>query len=193
MANSLNVCSWAQSDPVMKDYHDKEWCVPNHDDTYLFEMLNLEGAQAGLSWLTILKKREGYRKAFHQFDISTCAVLTDAELEQIAITGEVVRHRLKINAVRSNAIATQKVQEEFGSLATYVWHFTDHERKINHWDSVGQMPTRNDLSEIISKDMKKRGFKFVGPVIIYSYLQAVGIVDDHVITCPFHSEARDGS
>lgn len=187
MENSSIICSWAQSDPIMRNYHDKEWCVPNQDDTYLFEMLNLEGAQAGLSWITILKKREGYRKAFHHFEINTCAAMMDTELEQIALTGEVVRHRLKINAVRSNAIAAQKVQQEFGSFANYIWQFSDHKQIINHWSSVGQMPTQNELSEIISKDLKKRGFKFVGPVIIYSYLQAIGMIDDHVVTCPYHS------
>ncbi|WP_318502909.1 DNA-3-methyladenine glycosylase I [Bacillus sp. T3] len=181
------ICAWAQSNPLMKEYHDKEWGVPSHDDTYLFELLNLEGAQSGLSWLIILKKRDGYRKAFRDFDINACATLTDEELEQIVTTGEVVRHPLKIKAVRANAIAAQKVQEEFGSLSNYVWHFTNSKRIINSWTSVDQLPAKSELSEQISKDMKKRGFKFVGPVTIYSYLQAIGIIDDHIITCPYYS------
>lgn len=187
MDNSEKICAWAQSNPLMQEYHDKEWGVPNHEDTYLFEMLNLEGAQSGLSWMTILKKREGYRKAFRGFDINACAALTDEELEQIVTSGEVVRHRLKIKAVVSNAIAAQKVQQEFGSLSKYVWHFTDSKRIINRWTSVDQLPAKSELSEQISKDMKKRGFKFVGPITIYSYLQAIGIINDHIITCPYHS------
>lgn len=190
MNQSDKICTWAQSNPIMREYHDQEWCVPNYDDTYLFELLNLEGAQAGLSWQIILNKREGYRKAFHQFDIDTCAALTDEELEQIIKTGEVVRHPLKVKAVRSNAIAAQKVAHEFGSFSNYIWSFTDSKRIINHWTSADQLPASNQLSEKISKDLKKRGFKFVGPVIIYSYLQAVGIVDDHVVTCPYHSENK---
>lgn len=184
------ICSWAQSNSLMREYHDNEWGVPNYDDRYLFEMLNLEGAQAGLSWMTILNKREGYRNAFHQFDINVCAAMTDIELEEIVKNGEVVRHSLKINAVRANAIAAQKVIQEYGDFAHYVWNFVDFKPIINHWNSVGQLPAKNELSEQISKDMKKRGFKFVGPITIYSYLQAVGIIDDHIITCPCHSENK---
>ncbi|GGE30089.1 DNA-3-methyladenine glycosylase I [Pullulanibacillus camelliae] len=183
-------CSWAQSDPIMMTYHDQEWGVPSHDDTYLFEMLNLEGAQAGLSWITILKKREGYRKAFRHFDIDQCAALSDAELDEILSTGEIIRNRLKVKAVRSNAISVQKIQEDFGSFSNYMWQFTDFKPIINHWTSVTQMPAQDALSEKISKDLKKRGFKFVGPVIIYSYLQAIGMIDDHVITCPSHTENK---
>lgn len=190
MNNTDSVCSWAQLNPLMREYHDHEWGVPSFDDTYLFEMLNLEGAQAGLSWQIILNKRDGYRKAFQGFEIDVCAAMTDDELEQITLTGEVVRHSLKIKAVRSNAIAAQRVISEFGSFAKYVWHFTDNKRIINHWTTVKQLPAKDELSEKISKDMKKRGFKFVGPVTIYSYLQAIGIIDDHVVTCPYHSEIK---
>ncbi|MEW8987192.1 MAG: DNA-3-methyladenine glycosylase I, partial [Bacillus sp. (in: firmicutes)] len=124
----------------------------------------------------------------HGFTINLCASMTDNELEEVALTGEVVRHRLKIKAVRSNALAAKKVIGEFGSFAKYVWHFTDGQRIINHWTAVEELPAQSELSVKISKDMKKRGFKFVGPVTIYSYLQAIGIIDDHVVTCPYHSE-----
>lgn len=190
MDHSDQICAWAQSNSLMREYHNQEWGVPNYQDNYLFEMLNLEGAQSGLSWLTILKKREGYRKAFHQFDISVCAEMTDEELAEIVKNGEVVRHPLKINSVRSNAIAAQKVIKEYGNFADYVWHFTDFKRQVNKWTATEQLPAKSELSEQISKDMKKRGFKFVGPVTIYSFLQAVGIIDDHVITCPYHSTKK---
>ncbi|WP_099221350.1 DNA-3-methyladenine glycosylase I [Listeria costaricensis] len=180
-------CSWAENDAVMKDYHDKEWCVPSHDDRYIFEMLNLEGAQAGLSWRTILLKRAGYQKAFHHFEVDRCAVLSEEELTDIRENGEVIRNRLKIQAVRKNAKAAQKVMAEFGSLDAYFWHFTKGERIVNHWTDSSEMPAQSPLSETISKDLKKRGFSFVGPVIIYSFLQAIGIIDDHEVSCPCHS------
>jgi len=184
-------CSWTQSDPIKIAYHDQEWGIPSYDDTYLFELLNLEGAQAGLSWITILKKREGYRKTFHHFNINQCASLSNTELCEILATGEIIRNRLKVEAVRNNAIATQKIQESFGSFSDYIWQFTDFQPIVNHWTSTTQTPVQNTLSEKISKDLKQRGFKFVGPIIIYSYLQAIGIIDDHVITCPFHTENRN--
>ncbi|MCP3027129.1 DNA-3-methyladenine glycosylase I [Halobacillus sp. A5] len=185
-----SICPWAQSDPEMTHYHNTEWGRPGYDDSHLFEMLNLEGAQAGLSWRTILHKREGYRRAFHQFDIDRCAVLTEAELEAIREAGEVVRHPQKIKAVRTNALAAQKIQEEFGSLSNYIWQFTDHNRIINHRMDSSDIPAKDELSTKISKDLKKRGFTFVGPVTIYSFLQAVGIIDDHLTTCPYHTDNK---
>ncbi len=183
-------CPWAESGSLMKQYHDQEWGIPSKDDTYLFEMLNLEGAQAGLSWSTILNKREGYRQAFHHFDIDRCAAMSDDDLEKILSTGEVVRHRLKINAVRKNAMAAQRAAKEFGSFSAYVWQFSDQKQIVNHWDEAGQVPAQNDMSVVISKDMKKQGFTFVGPVIIYSFLQAIGVYDDHLTTCPCHTDNR---
>ncbi|WP_181350824.1 DNA-3-methyladenine glycosylase I [Thalassobacillus sp. CUG 92003] len=183
-----SICPWAKSDATMIHYHNTEWGRPSHDDTYLFEMINLEGAQAGLSWKTILHKREGYRRAFYNFDIEQCAALSESDLEHILETGEVVRHPQKIKAVKSNALAAQRIQQEFGSLSDYIWQFTDHKRIISHHENMSAIPAKDELSEKISKDLKKRGFKFVGPVIVYSYLQAIGVIDDHLTTCPYHTE-----
>lgn len=183
-------CNWAKSSEREQVYHDEEWCVPSYDDRYLFEMLNLEGAQAGLSWRTILDKREAYKQAFANFDIETCAHFSEDDLEQLRQNEGIIRNRLKIRAVQTNAEAALKVQAEFGSFSSYVWHFTDHKRIIHHFENESEVPAQNELSERVSRDMKKRGFKFVGPVIIYSYLQAVGVLDDHVVSCPFHSLNR---
>ncbi|MBC1912904.1 DNA-3-methyladenine glycosylase I [Listeria booriae] len=183
-------CGWAMNDSVEQVYHDNEWGIPSHDERYLFEMLNLEGAQAGLSWRLILNKRAAYKAAFHDFDPDKCAMLTDEELEHIRETAEIVRNKLKIRGVRKNAVAFLKVQAEFGSFGSYIWGFTDGKQIVNHWTDMSQMPAQTALSERISKDLKKRGFIFVGPVIIYSYLQAIGMIDDHVITCPYHTENR---
>lgn len=184
-------CGWAMNDTVEQVYHDKEWGVPSRDEQYLFEMLNLEGAQAGLSWRLILTKRPAYKEAFHQFDPDKCARMKDEELEHIRETAAIVKNKLKIGGVRKNAIAFLKVQAEFGSFANYIWGYSDGKPIINHWTDMSQMPAKNDLSERISKDLKKRGFIFVGPVIIYSYLQAIGMIDDHVITCPYHTKNRN--
>ncbi|EUJ32838.1 hypothetical protein MFLO_06094 [Listeria floridensis FSL S10-1187] len=183
-------CNWAKSSPLMQAYHDEEWCVPSYDDRYLFEMLNLEGAQAGLSWQTIINKRVHYQEAFADFDIDFCAALTDDDLEQLRNNEKIIRNRAKIKAVRDNAQAVLKVQQEFGSFSNYMWHFTEGNRVIHELLSDAEMPAKTELSEAISRDMKKRGFKFVGPVIIYSYLQAIGIVDDHVLSCPLHATAK---
>ncbi|WP_088815212.1 MULTISPECIES: DNA-3-methyladenine glycosylase I [Listeria] len=182
-------CSWAANgDAVMLAYHDDEWCKPSYEDTYLFELLNLEGAQAGLSWRTILNKRAGYQEAFLQFDIDACAKLTDEELADIVSNAAIIRNKAKVNAVRTNAQATQKVQAEFGSFSKYMWHFTD-DKVMNHQLSENQeMPAKDELSERVSKDMKKRGFKFVGPVIVYSYLQAIGVINDHAVTCAYNQQ-----
>ncbi|MBC1520977.1 DNA-3-methyladenine glycosylase I [Listeria aquatica] len=180
-------CNWAKSSEREQQYHDEEWCVPSYDDRYLFEMLNLEGAQAGLSWRTILNKREAYKRAFAHFDIEKCANLSEEELEELRHDEGIIRNRLKIQAVKTNAKAALKVQAEFGSFSSYIWHFTSHKRVIHQFESEADMPAQDELSERVSRDMKKRGFKFVGPVIIYSYLQAVGVLDDHVLSCPLHS------
>ncbi len=186
----MSTCLWPGKNQTMQQYHDNEWCVQSHDDTYIFEMLTLEGAQAGLSWNTILAKRDEYRRAFHDFDITYCSRLTDEELEMIRDNYGIIKNMLKINSVRSNAIAIAKVQLEFESFSNYLWSFVDHSPVINQWEFEGQVPAQTALSERISKDLKKRGFKFVGPVIIYSFLQAIGMVDDHIKSCPYHSGNR---
>ena len=183
-------CLWPGKNEMMVLYHDHEWCVPSHDDAYLFEMLILEGAQAGLSWNTVLAKREEYRKAFHNFDLSYCAGLTDEEIETIRERYNVIKNGLKLRSVRNNALAIIKLKKEYGSFSKFLWGYVDDKPIINNWDCDEQMPAKSELSERISKDLKKRGFQFVGPVIIYSFLQAVGIVDDHIRTCPFHTWNR---
>lgn len=185
-----SVCSWAKTSELMRVYHDTEWCRPNDDDRYIFEMLVLEGAQAGLSWSIILNKREEYRKAFNNFDIQYCANLTDQDIDHILLNTEVVKYRLKISSVRSNALAAIAVQREFGSLSNYLWSYVDHKPMISNWINESQMPSQTDLSRKISKDLKKKGFKFVGPVTIYSFMQAIGMVDDHITNCPYHTKNR---
>ncbi len=176
-------CAWASSHALLQEYHDTEWCVPSHDDRYIFEILTLEGAQAGLSWLTILKRRNAYRKAFHQFSIAGCAVMTDEELEQILCQKEVIANRRKVYSVRANAQAIQHIQHQYGSFAAYLWKYTDDKVLCAHWDAESDVPAASPLSQQISRDLKQRGFQFVGPVIIYSFLQAIGILDDHIETC----------
>ena len=183
-------CSWPGQNEIMRAYHDKEWCVPSFNDTYIFEMLNLEGAQAGLSWSIVLAKREEYKKAFRDFDIEYCAQLSDVELETIRQNYNIIKNLAKIKAVRSNALAVLKLKKEIRSFSDFLWSYVDFKPVINQWTIEGQVPAKNDLSEKISKDLKKRGFKFVGPVIVYSFLQAIGMVDDHVVTCSHHSANR---
>ncbi len=186
----MSICLWAAGNQIMQQYHDNEWCVPSHEDSYIFEMLILEGAQAGLSWNTILSKREEYKKAFHDFDIAYCSKLTDEDMDTIKDKYGVIKNRSKLYSVRSNAVAAAKLQTEYGSFSNYLWGFVDDKPVINSWESEGQVPARTVLSERISNDLKKRGFKFVGPVIIYSFMQAIGMVDDHIATCPYHSGRR---
>lgn len=185
------ICAWARNDEKERIYHNTEWGFPSYDDTYLFELINLEGAQAGLSWKTILHKRSAYRKAFWGFDINRCAAMTDEEINVILQNPGIIRNKLKVNGVRKNAKGAIRLQEEFGNLANYFWQFVDNEPIINHRKTETEVPAKNELSEKISKDLRKRGFTFVGPVIIYSYLQAIGIIDDHVTTCPYHTENRN--
>ncbi|WP_407311518.1 DNA-3-methyladenine glycosylase I [Desulfosporosinus sp. SB140] len=186
----MGVCLWPGNNELMKRYHDNEWCVPSHDDAYIFEMLTLEGAQAGLSWNTVLGKREDYQRAFHHFEIAYCSTLTDEALEIIAERYNVIKNRSKLRSVRNNALAVLNIQKEFGSLANFLWNYVGGNPVINSWESEGQVPAQTPLSEQISKDLKKRGFKFVGPVIVYSFMQAIGLVDDHIRTCPCHSLNR---
>ena len=182
--NNNNRCGWAKGEKDIL-YHDTEWGVPSHDDGYIFEMLILEGFQAGLSWNTILQKRENFRKAFDNFDYSKIAEYNETKLKELLKNEGIIRNRLKINSTVTNALAFMKIQEEFGSFAKYIWNFIDNKRIINKWKELSEVPATSELSDKISKDLKKRGFKFVGSTIIYSFLQAIGIIDDHLISCPY--------
>jgi DNA-3-methyladenine glycosylase I len=176
-------CEWCGDDPLYVAYHDDEWGVPAHDDRHLFEMLILEGAQAGLSWSTILKKRENYRKAFDNFDVKKIAKYEKAKVAKLLADSGIVRNRLKIAATIQNARAFLDVQKEFGSFDRYIWQFVDGKPKKNKWKSLKQIPPKTAESDAMSKDLKKRGFSFVGSTICYAFMQAVGMVNDHVVTC----------
>jgi DNA-3-methyladenine glycosylase I len=165
------------------EYHDTEWGVPVHDDQHLFEMLILEGAQAGLSWETILKRREGYRKAFHQFDPRKVALMSDNELEALRENPEIIRNKLKIFTARRNALVFLKIQQEFGSFDNYIWSFVGGKQIINHPTRLADIPPTTRESDALSKDLKKRGMSFVGSVIIYAFMQAIGMVNDHMVEC----------
>jgi DNA-3-methyladenine glycosylase I len=173
----------------MRDYHDTEWGVPLHDDTRLFEFLVLEGAQAGLSWSTVLNKREAYRRAFHGFDIARVARMSDAALNKLLQNPQIIRNRLKVYSARNNARVALKVSAEFGSLDAYFWSFVDGKPIRNRWRGRADVPARTELSDRLSSDMKKRGFNFVGSTIIYSHMQATGVVNDHYVGCFRHKEA----
>ncbi len=164
-------------------YHDEEWGVPNHDDRHLFEMLILEGAQAGLSWETILKRRKAYQQAFHHFDPKKVAKMTDEHLNQLLQNEGIIRNRLKVYAARRNAIAFLEIQKEFGSFDHYLWSYVNHTPLINKWINFGEVPISTPESIALSKDLKKRGMTFVGPTIMYAYMQAVGLVNDHLCDC----------
>ncbi|MBS1723694.1 MAG: DNA-3-methyladenine glycosylase I [Armatimonadetes bacterium] len=182
-------CSWAESEAMQK-YHDEEWGVPSRDDRHLFEMLILEGAQAGLSWSTILNRREGYRRAYHDFDPSQVAQFTSKDQERLLTDPGIVRNRAKVAASVKNARAFLEVQREHGSFATYLWAFVDGRPLQNHWTAMGQVPAVTDLATAISKDLQKRGFGFVGPTIIYAFMQAVGLVNDHLAECFRYEECK---
>lgn len=176
-------CSWAGDTPIYVDYHDNEWGRPTHDDRMLFEMLVLEGAQAGLSWLTILKKREAYREAFDGFDPAKVALYDEAKVEELMANAGIVRNRLKINAAVANAKAFLDVVGEFGSFDAFIWGYVGGEPIVNRRASQADVPATTPLSDRISKDLKKRGFKFVGSTIVYAYMQSIGMVNDHVVDC----------
>lgn len=181
-------CGWAGADPLYVAYHDEEWGVPVHDDRRLFEMLILEGAQAGLAWITILRKREHYRRAFDGFDPARVARYSDRRLEALLADPGIVRNRLKVAAARTNARAFLDVQEEFSSFDAYLWGFVGGEPVQNRWRTLGELPTRSAESDALGRDLKRRGFKFAGSTICYALMQAVGMVNDHVIGCFRHSQ-----
>jgi DNA-3-methyladenine glycosylase I len=181
-----NRCAWAGQDPIYQQYHDNEWGKAVHDDQVLFEFLILEGFQAGLSWITILKKRDNFRLAFDDFDYRKIATYDIAKKEELLLNTGIVRNRLKIDSSIINAKAFMAVQQEFGSFDAYIWAFVDHQPIYNHFDSMAQMPAKTPLSDQISKDLKKRGFKFIGSTIIYAFMQAIGMVNDHTRDCYLH-------
>lgn len=177
-------CPWAKS-PLDVAYHDNEWSVPvRGDDAKLFEMLTLEGAQAGLSWSTILNKREGYRRAFHGFDPHRVAQMDQRDVERLLGDAGIVRHRGKIESTLSNARAVLRAQRDVGSLSDYVWSFVDDRVVVNEWAGMGDVPSETETSRTLSKDLKKRGFRFVGPTTVYAFMQACGMVNDHLVSCP---------
>jgi DNA-3-methyladenine glycosylase I len=183
MSKTAQRCQWAGTDPLYQKYHDEEWGIPSHDDQHLFEMLILEGTQAGLSWLTILKKRENYRKAFDGFNAVKMANYSSDKIAALLQNPGIIRNRLKVNAAVNNARAFLKVYEEFPSFDAYIWRFVGGKPVINHWPTHAEVPVTTAESEAMSRDLKKRGFKFVGPTICYAYMQAVGMVNDHTRDC----------
>lgn len=188
--DTLIRCSWCGEDPLYVDYHDNEWGVPVHDDRRLFEMLILEGAQAGLSWLTILRKRENYRRAFAGFDIGKVARFTDEDCRRLQNDAGIVRNRLKIEAAVKNARAVLHIQDEFGSLASYLWGFVGHQPLQNSRQTMAEIPASTEQSDRMSRDLKKRGCNFVGSTICYAFMQAVGMVNDHLVGCFRFDEIR---
>lgn len=183
-------CGWVTADPLYLAYHDTEWGVPEYDDRKLFELLILEGAQAGLSWLTILKKRDNYREAFAHFQAKKIAAFTDADVARLLADAGIVRNRLKIAATIRNAQAFLVVQKEYGSFADYLWQFVGGQPKINAWSTLKSVPARTAESDAMSKDLVKRGFKFVGSTICYAFMQATGMVNDHVVECFRSTEGK---
>lgn len=183
-------CTWCGSDPLYVEYHDAEWGVPVRDDATLFEFLILEGAQAGLSWITILRKREGYRALFDGFDANKIARYSDKKLDKILLDARIVRNRLKVYGARKNARAFLAVQAEFGSFAEYIWGFVDGKPIQNRRKSLAEVPATSPESDRLSKDMKKRGFTFVGSTIMYAHMQATGMVNDHTVDCFRHKECQ---
>jgi DNA-3-methyladenine glycosylase I len=177
-------CEWVPAgDPLYAAYHDEEWGVPSHEDSHLYEMLTLEGAQAGLSWATILRKREGYRTAFAGFDATAVARLGPADVERLLGDPGIVRNRLKVESAISNARCVLAVQEELGSLDAYLWGFVGGEPLVGRWRTLGEIPAETAESRAMSRDLKRRGFRFVGPTICYAFMQATGLVNDHVVSC----------
>jgi DNA-3-methyladenine glycosylase I len=181
-------CPWCGNDPLYLAYHDHQWGVPVHDDNHLFEMLILEGAQAGLSWLTILRKRENYRQAFDLFAVEKVAAYSQDDVQRLLNNSGIVRNRLKIASAIKNGQGVLAIIEEFGSLDAFLWRYVEGIPRQNQWQSMAEVPTRTDLSDALSKDLKQRGFNFIGTTICYSFMQAIGMVNDHLVGCFRHGE-----
>ncbi|HGN1707313.1 TPA: DNA-3-methyladenine glycosylase I [Providencia rettgeri] len=176
-------CHWVNQDPEYIAYHDHEWGKPTYDNQRLFEMICLEGQQAGLSWYTILKKRQGYRDLFHQFDPKKIAMMNDNDVERLMLDPQIIRNRLKIKAIIDNAKAYLAMEDQGEDLSTFLWSFVNHQPIINNWNEPSQVPTETELSKSLSKALKKRGFKFVGSITCYAFMQATGMINDHLIGC----------
>ncbi len=184
-------CAWASADePLLLQYHDREWGVPVHSDRKHFEVLVLSGAQAGLNWSLVLKKRDGYRRAFDKFDPEKVARYSERKIQDLASDPEIIRNRMKIEAAVRNARAFLKIQEEFGDFDSYCWRFLGGRPKLNRWKTMRQIPATSPESDAFSKDLKRRGFSFVGPTVVYAYMQAVGMVNDHLVDCFRYREIR---
>ena len=181
--DKINRSSWCGDDPLYVDYHDKEWGTPVYDDPTLFEFLILETFQAGLSWITVLRKRENFRRAFDNFNYKKIAQYEEAKIQELLLDSGIIRNKLKVRATVSNAQAFMKVQEEFGSFSKYIWGFTGGKPIVNSFEKLSQVPANTPLSDKISKDLKKRGFKFVGTTVVYAHMQATGMVNDHITSC----------
>jgi DNA-3-methyladenine glycosylase I len=188
MENNKQTCSWPKGDPLLTKYHDTEWGVPLHNDKKLFEFLILEGFQAGLSWLTILRKRENFRKAFDKFDFNKVANYEQQKIDSLLQDSGIIRNKLKIESAVTNAKAFIGVRKEFGSFNKYIWGFTGGKPIQNEFESLEEIPAKTELSDLISKDLIKRGFKFVGSTIVYAHMQATGMVNDHIKSCFRHKE-----
>lgn len=184
-------CDWCGTDSLYIKYHDEEWGVPVKDDLTLFEFLILETFQAGLSWITVLKKREHFRSAFDGFDYQKIAKYNTQKLEQLMRNSSIIRNKLKIKAAVTNAIAFINIQNEWGSFSKYIWHFTNDTPIVNRWEKLSDIPAQTALSITVSKDLKKRGFKFVGPTVVYAHMQATGMVNDHLVSCFRHSACQE--
>lgn len=182
------ICAWARKTDIEHRYHDHEWGVPVDDERKLFEFVVLEGAQAGLSWLTILKRRDGYRRVFHDFDVARVAAMSEAEQAQALTDAGIIRNRAKVRSAVNNAAVFLRIQEEFGSFARYIWGFVNGQPIQNRWQAMSEIPARTELSDAIAKDLKQRGFSFMGSTIVYAHMQATGMVNDHVVDCPRHGE-----
>ncbi len=187
MWENKNGCTWPGNDPLMKEYHNEEWGVPVHDDRKLFEFLVLDAFQAGLSWRTVLYKRKNFAKAFARFNAAKVAKFTEADVGLLMQDTGIIRNRLKIQATITNAQRFLEVQKEFGSFDQYIWQFTGGKPLVNHWTDTSSIPSRSQESDAMSKDLQKRGFKFVGSTICYAFMQAAGMVNDHLVSCPRHT------
>jgi DNA-3-methyladenine glycosylase I len=183
----LNSCNWPGNDPLMIEYHDNEWGVPLHDDRKLFEFMVLDAFQAGLSWKTILHRREGFRQAFNNFEVRIIAFYTEEKIQELMLDTRIIRNQSKIRSTVTNAQAFIKVQKEFGSFNKYIWQFTGGKTKINKWTDLKQIPVKSSESDAMSKDLIKRGFKFCGSTICYAFMQAAGMVNDHMVYCHRHN------
>jgi len=188
----MNRCPWPGNNELYIKYHDEEWGVPVHDDRKHFEFLVLECFQAGLSWLTVLKKRENFREAFDNFDPEKVARYKEVKIEELMKNAAIIRNRKKIEAAINNARKFLEVQKKFGSFDNYIWQFVNHKPVVNKWETLSELPAKTELSDKISADLKKRGFTFVGSIIIYAHLQAIGIINDHLVDCFRHKQLTDG-